>query len=99
MAMAHAPAVAARLRGSRSRQRFTGSSSAFGPPAGRFDRLPPLMPDAFWIGLGIAAFGALLGLVSGARSASTRTTTGLAIGAFLGVMAGFPLLAIGLSTA
>jgi hypothetical protein len=57
------------------------------------------MPDVFWIGLGIAAFGALLGFISGARSAGTRTTTGLAIGTFLGVMAGFPLLAIGLSTA
>jgi hypothetical protein len=57
------------------------------------------MPDVFWIGFGIAAFGTLLGLFSGARSASTKTTTGLAIGAFLGLMAGFPLLAIGLSTA
>jgi hypothetical protein len=56
------------------------------------------MPDVFWIGLGIAAFGALVGLLSGARSRSTRTLTGLAIGAFLGLMAGFPLLAIGLST-
>ena len=57
------------------------------------------MPDVFWIGLGVAACGALLGFVSGARSTGTRTTTGLAIGTFLGVMAGFPLLAIGLSTA
>ncbi|HEY1285345.1 MAG TPA: hypothetical protein VGF04_04600 [Solirubrobacterales bacterium] len=56
------------------------------------------MPDVFWIGLGIAAFGALVGLLSGARSRSTRTLTGLAIGAFLGLMAGFPLLAVGLST-
>jgi len=57
------------------------------------------MPDVFWIGLVIAASGALLGLISGARSTSTRTTTGLAIGTFFGLMAGFPLLAIGLSTA
>lgn len=56
------------------------------------------MPDVFWIGLVIAAVGAFLGLVSGARSRSTPTLTGLAIGAFLGIMAGFPLLAIGLST-
>jgi hypothetical protein len=56
------------------------------------------MPDVFWIGLGIAAFGALLGLFSGARSRSTSTLTGLAIGAYLGLMAGFPLLAIGLAT-
>jgi hypothetical protein len=56
------------------------------------------MPDIFWLGLGIALFGAFVGLVSGARSRSTGATTGLAIGAFLGVMAAFPLLAIGLAT-
>jgi hypothetical protein len=56
------------------------------------------MPPLFWIGLGIAAFCTLVGFVSGARSASTATATGLAIGAFIGMMAGFPLLAIGLST-
>jgi hypothetical protein len=56
------------------------------------------MPDVFWIGLGIALFGAFLGLVGGARSRSTRTLTGLAIGSYLGLMAGFPLLAIGLAT-
>ena len=56
------------------------------------------MPDVFWIGLGVAAFGTLLGLVSGARSRSTGAATGLAIGAYLGLMAGFPLLAIGLAT-
>lgn len=56
------------------------------------------MPDVFWIGLGIAAFCALVGLVSGARSRSTPTLTALAIGTFLGIMAGFPLLAIGLAT-
>jgi hypothetical protein len=56
------------------------------------------MPDVFWIGFGFLAFGSLVGLVSGARSRGTRTLTGLAIGAFLGLMAGFPLLAIGLST-
>jgi hypothetical protein len=56
------------------------------------------MPDVFWIGLGIAAFGAFTGLVSGARSRTTGAATGLAIGAYLGLMAGFPLLAIGLAT-
>jgi hypothetical protein len=56
------------------------------------------MPPVFWIGLGIAGFCAFVGFVSGARSRTTSVTTGLAIGAFLGVMAGFPLLAIGLST-
>jgi hypothetical protein len=57
------------------------------------------MPDVFWIGLAIAAAGALIGLVAGARSRSTPARTGLAIGVLLGVLAGFPLLAIGLSTA
>lgn len=57
------------------------------------------MPDVFWIGLAVAAAGALLGLFSGARSRNTGARTGLAIGAFLGVVAAFPLLAIGLSTA
>jgi hypothetical protein len=56
------------------------------------------MPDLFWIGLGIAAFGLFVGFVAGARSRSTATLTGVAIGAFLGVLAAFPLLAIGLST-
>jgi hypothetical protein len=56
------------------------------------------MPDVFWIGLGITAFCVLVGLVSGARSHTTRTLTGVAIGAYVGLMAGFPLLAIGLAT-
>jgi hypothetical protein len=56
------------------------------------------MNGTFWLGLGLAAFGVLIGLLVGARSRSTPLLTGLAIGAFLGLMAGFPLLAIGLST-
>jgi hypothetical protein len=56
------------------------------------------MPDIFWLGLGIAAFGVLVGLFAGARSRTTGVLTGLAIGAFLGVMAAFPLLALGLAT-
>ena len=56
------------------------------------------MPDVFWLGFGIAAFAMLVGLIAGARSRTTATTTGLAIGAFLGVLAAFPLLAIGLAT-
>ncbi len=59
---------------------------------------PALMPPVFWIGLGIAGFGVLVGFLSGARSSNTRTLTGVAIGAYLGLMAGFPLLAIGLAT-
>jgi hypothetical protein len=56
------------------------------------------MPDVFLIGLAITAFCVLVGFIAGARSATTRTLTGVAIGTFLGLMAGFPLLAIGLST-
>jgi hypothetical protein len=56
------------------------------------------MPDVFWIGLGISAFVVLVSLVVGVRSTTTRTLTAVAIGAYLGFMAGFPLLAIGLAT-
>ena len=56
------------------------------------------MPDVFWIGLAISGICVLTGLIVGARSRTTRTLTGLAIGAYLGLMAGFPLLAIGLAT-
>jgi hypothetical protein len=56
------------------------------------------MPDVFWIGLGIVAFGVLVGLIAGARSRTTSALTGLAIGAYMGVMAAFPLLAIGIAT-
>lgn len=57
------------------------------------------MPDVFWIGLAIAAIGATIGLVAGVRSRTTPARTGLALGVFLGVLAAFPLLALGLSTA
>jgi len=57
------------------------------------------MPDVFWIGLAITALCVFVGFVAGVRSRTTRTLTGVAIGAYLGVMAGFPLLALGLSTA
>ncbi len=56
------------------------------------------MPDVFWIGLTIFAVCVLIGFIAGARSHTTRTLTGLAIGAYLGLMAGFPLLALGLAT-
>ena len=56
------------------------------------------MPDIFWLGLGIAAVGPLLGLLAGARSRTTSAISGMIIGAYAGVMAAFPLLAIGLST-
>jgi hypothetical protein len=56
------------------------------------------MPPVFWIGLGIAAFIFLTGVVSGARSRTTTLKAGAATGAYLGVMLAFPLLAIGLAT-
>jgi hypothetical protein len=57
------------------------------------------MPDVFWIGLGVAVVFFLVGAISGARSRTASLRTGAAIGAYLGVMAAFPLLALGLSTA
>ncbi len=57
------------------------------------------MPPVFWIGLGIAAFIFLVGVVAGAKARSASAGTGAAIGAVLGIMLAFPLLAIGLSTA
>jgi hypothetical protein len=55
------------------------------------------MPYVFWIGIGVFAFCVLVGFFAGARSRETRTLTGLAVGAFLGLMAAFPLLALGLA--
>ncbi len=56
------------------------------------------MSPVFWIGLGIAGFVFLVGVVSGARSRTASLGSGAAIGAYLGVMCAFPLLAIGLAT-
>lgn len=56
------------------------------------------MPPVFWIGLGIAAFIFLVGVVAGARSRDTGAKTGALMGLYLGVMLAFPLLAIGLAT-
>jgi hypothetical protein len=56
------------------------------------------MPSVFWLGLGIAAFVFLVGALSGARSRTASLGSGAAIGAYLGVMIAFPLLAIGLAT-
>lgn len=55
------------------------------------------MPDVFWIGLVFAAVIFLIGVFAAARSRTTSLLTGAAIGAFLGVMLAFPLLAIGLA--
>jgi hypothetical protein len=56
------------------------------------------MPDVFWIGLGLAGFVFLIGVFAGARSRTTGVLTGAAVGAYLGVMLAFPLLAIGIAT-
>jgi len=56
------------------------------------------MPDVFWLGLGIALVIFLIGAISGARSRTATLGSGAAMGAYLGVMAAFPLLAIGLAT-
>jgi hypothetical protein len=51
------------------------------------------MPPVFWLGLGIAGFVFLVGVISGARSRTGSLASGAAIGAYLGVMLAFPLLA------
>jgi hypothetical protein len=56
------------------------------------------MPPVFWIGLGIAGFAFLVGVISGARSRTASVASGAVMGAYLGVMVAFPLLAIGLAT-
>lgn len=56
------------------------------------------MPSVFWIGLAIAAIFVLIGAVAGARSRDSSLGGGLAIGAYVGVMLAFPLLALGLAT-
>jgi hypothetical protein len=56
------------------------------------------MPQIFWLGFGIAATFVLVGAISGARSRSASLASGAAMGAYLGVMAAFPLWAIGLAT-
>jgi hypothetical protein len=56
------------------------------------------MPYVFWVGLTISGICVLIGFIAGARSSTTRTLTGVAIGAYLGLMAGLPLLALGLAT-
>ena len=56
------------------------------------------MPQVFWLGFGIAAAVFLVSCFAGARSRTASLGTGAAIGAYLGVMIAFPLLAIGLAT-
>jgi hypothetical protein len=56
------------------------------------------MPGVFWLGFGIAAAVFLVGCIAGARSRTGSLATGAAMGAYLGIMLAFPLLAIGLAT-
>ena len=56
------------------------------------------MPPVFWIGLGLAGFIFFVGVISGARSRTASLGSGAAIGAYLGIMCAFPLLAVGLAT-
>ena len=57
------------------------------------------MPYVFWIGLTICRLRAFWSaLIAGARSRTTRRSPALAIGAYIGLMAGFPLLALGLAS-
>jgi hypothetical protein len=56
------------------------------------------MPAIFWIGAGLAALVCVIGALSGARSRTASFGSGAAMGAFLGFMIAFPLIAIGLSS-
>jgi hypothetical protein len=55
------------------------------------------MPSIFWIGLGFAGVIFFISTIAGARSRTGTFATGAAIGAFMGFMLAFPLLAIGIS--
>ncbi len=56
------------------------------------------MPSIFWIGVGVAAVICVLGAFTGARSRTATFGSGAAMGAMLGFMIAFPLIAIGLSS-
>jgi L-cystine uptake protein TcyP (sodium:dicarboxylate symporter family) len=56
------------------------------------------MASVFWIGLGIAGFVVLISFVAGARSSTVSLRSALLTGIYLGVMIGFPLIALGIST-
>jgi hypothetical protein len=56
------------------------------------------MPDVFWIGVVLAGAIFLISVISSMRSRTTSVAAGAAMGAYLGVMLAFPLLAIGLAT-
>ena len=56
------------------------------------------MASVFWIGLGIAGLAVFIGFIAGTRSTTTSLRSALLTGLYLGVMAGFPLIALGIST-
>jgi hypothetical protein len=56
------------------------------------------MPDVFWIGVVLAGAIFLISVVSSMRSRTTSVAAGAAMGAYLGIMLAFPLLAIGLAS-
>lgn len=58
---------------------------------------PARMPDVFWIGLTLAVAIFLIGAMAGARSRTASLRTGAAMGAYMGIMLAFPLLALGLA--
>jgi len=53
--------------------------------------------ELIWIALGFIAVAFVLGLLVGTRSRDTKAGTAGLLGLFLGLMAAFPLLAIGLA--
>jgi hypothetical protein len=55
------------------------------------------MDTIFWIPIGAIVIGLMLGAVLGAKARSSSAGHGMLIGIFLGVMATFPLWAIGIS--
>lgn len=57
------------------------------------------MNPIFWFPIGAVAIGILLGGYLGRSSASSSAKSGMLVGIYLGVMATFPLLAIGLANA
>lgn len=69
-----------------------------GAESSPFDSLAAAMPDVFWIGLVLAAAIFLIGVFAGMRSRTSSLASGAAVGAYLGFMLAFPLLAIGLAT-
>ena len=56
------------------------------------------MPSIFWIGLGFAGVIFFMSTIAGARSRTASLATGAAIGAFMGFMLAFPLIAIGIAS-